>query len=163
MKVVVTADRNGDGVANWQDAALVCRAMMPKPFGSELVRATIAENIGYNFASGAQQPFLRVNLRPPDGCFGVDSTAAAQKQAGRLATVDFVTVRMRQEADKVFVEARNENDAWQTLATFPREKFPGTPDRVRIGKMDSAGGSSDYGDPGPASSATILSLRIYRQ
>ena len=59
-KVFVTGDRNGDGVADWQDAALVYRAAMPKPFGSEFVRATVGENIAMNFASGAQQPFLRI-------------------------------------------------------------------------------------------------------
>ena len=104
---------------------------------------------------------LRVNLRVPDGSFGVDSTAAAQKIVGRLAANDPVTLRLRLETDKTFVEARNGNDAWQTLATFPRETFPGNPDRVRVGKMHCVEGTDDYGDPGPDSNATIQSLRIY--
>lgn len=60
VKVFVTGDRNGDGIANWQDAALVQRALMPKPFGSEFVKTTVGENIAMDFASGAQQPFLNI-------------------------------------------------------------------------------------------------------
>jgi endo-alpha-N-acetylgalactosaminidase len=33
---------------------------MPKPLGHEFVRSTVGENIAMNFASGAQQPFLRI-------------------------------------------------------------------------------------------------------
>jgi endo-alpha-N-acetylgalactosaminidase len=60
VKVFVTPDRNGDGKADWQDAALVYRETMPMPFGHEFVRTTVGENIAMNFASGAQQPFLRI-------------------------------------------------------------------------------------------------------
>jgi endo-alpha-N-acetylgalactosaminidase len=59
-KVFITADRNGDGRATWQDAAIVYRASMPKPFGHEFVKSTVGENIAMDFASGAQQPFLRI-------------------------------------------------------------------------------------------------------
>ena len=60
VKVFVTGDRNGDGLANWQDAAIVYRATMPKPYGTEFVKTTVGENIAMNFASGAQQPFLKI-------------------------------------------------------------------------------------------------------
>ena len=60
IKVFITPDCNGDGKATWQDAAIVYRANMPKPFGHEFVRSTVGENIAMNFASGAQQPFLRI-------------------------------------------------------------------------------------------------------
>ncbi len=59
-KIFVTTDANGDGSANWQDAALVFRSNMPKPYGSEFVRTTVGENVAMNFASCAQQPFLRI-------------------------------------------------------------------------------------------------------
>lgn len=59
-KVFITPDRNGDGRATWQDAALVYRAHMPKPLGHEFVRSTVGDNVAMNFASGAQQPFLRI-------------------------------------------------------------------------------------------------------
>jgi endo-alpha-N-acetylgalactosaminidase len=60
VNVFVTGDRNGDGRATWQDAALVYRATLPKPYGSEFVKTTVGENIAMNFASGAQQPFLKI-------------------------------------------------------------------------------------------------------
>jgi hypothetical protein len=104
---------------------------------------------------------LRVNLRVPDGSFGIDSTAAAQKIAGGLILNDLVTLRLRLETDKAFVEARNGTDAWQTLATFPRDKFLGNPERIRVGKMHSVEGIGDHGDPGPASKTILRSLRIY--
>ena len=59
-KVFVTGDRNADGKADWQDAAIVYRRSMPKPFGAEFVRTTVGDQIAMNFASGAQQPFLRI-------------------------------------------------------------------------------------------------------
>ena len=60
VKIFVTGDRNGDGEINWQDAALAYRAAMPKPYGTEFVKTTVGENIAMNFASGAQQPFLKI-------------------------------------------------------------------------------------------------------
>lgn len=60
VKIFITPDVNGDGRADWQDAAIIHRRHMPKPFGSELVRRCAAWNIAMNFASCAQQPFLRI-------------------------------------------------------------------------------------------------------
>ncbi len=60
VTIFITADRNGDGRATWQDGAIAYRENMPKPFGSEYVKTTVGENIAMNFASGAQQPFLRI-------------------------------------------------------------------------------------------------------
>ncbi|MCK5000716.1 MAG: carbohydrate binding domain-containing protein, partial [Anaerohalosphaera sp.] len=60
VKVFITGDRNYDGKANWQDAALVYRSFMPKPYGHKYVRSTVGSQVAMNFASGAQQPFLRI-------------------------------------------------------------------------------------------------------
>ncbi len=60
VAVVLTGDRNGDGKADWQDAALVYRGLMPRPYGAEFVRTSVADQIAMNFASLAQQPFLRI-------------------------------------------------------------------------------------------------------
>jgi endo-alpha-N-acetylgalactosaminidase len=59
-KIIVTADRNGDDKVDWQDAGLVCRKLMPRPFGSEFVRREVADQIAMDFASLSQQPFLRI-------------------------------------------------------------------------------------------------------
>jgi endo-alpha-N-acetylgalactosaminidase len=60
VNVFITPDANGDGKADWQDAAIIHRRTMPKPFGHELVKTTVGENVAMNFASGAQQPFLKI-------------------------------------------------------------------------------------------------------
>ncbi|QHW33475.1 hypothetical protein GZH47_23530 [Paenibacillus rhizovicinus] len=58
-KVIVTDDRNGDGIVDWQDGAIAVReAMAPIP-GAETLRGSYA-HIAMNFASLAQFPFLRI-------------------------------------------------------------------------------------------------------
>ncbi len=59
-KVFITPDRNNDGKVTWQDAAIAYRKNMPMPLGHEYVKSTVGSNIAMNFASGAQQPFLRI-------------------------------------------------------------------------------------------------------
>lgn len=60
VKVALAKDLNADGKADWQDAAVALRRALPKPFGCEFVKTTVGENIAMDFASGAQQPFLRI-------------------------------------------------------------------------------------------------------
>ncbi len=104
---------------------------------------------------------LRVNLRGPAGRFGVDSTAAAQSITGSFAADSDVTLRIRVAADKVTAEARCGEDAWQTLATFPRGKFPGNPEKVRVGKMHGVEGDDDHSDPGAAGSTAFRRVRAW--
>ncbi len=58
--VIVTADRNGDGVVDWQDAAIAYREVMFRPLGTDSIRNWVVSQIAMNFASLAQNPFLRV-------------------------------------------------------------------------------------------------------
>ena len=105
---------------------------------------------------------LRINLRGPAARFGVDSTAAAQSIAGMLADDREVTLRIRLEPDQVVAEARNGQDGWQPLASFPRDKFPGDPARVRVGKMHAVEGTDDHSAPGAGGGgATCHALRLY--
>ena len=59
-KIFITADCNSDGKATWQDGAIAYRRNMPKPFGCKYVKTTVGSSIAMNFASGAQQPFLKI-------------------------------------------------------------------------------------------------------
>jgi len=59
-RVVITTDINGDGKVDWQDAALAYRSIDEPPLGADLVRERISSQIAMNFASWAQNPFLRV-------------------------------------------------------------------------------------------------------
>lgn len=60
VNVFITPDINGDGKADWQDAAIVYRRSMPMPLGHDKLCSMVGENIAMNFASGAQQPFLKI-------------------------------------------------------------------------------------------------------
>ncbi|WP_405682497.1 endo-alpha-N-acetylgalactosaminidase family protein [Streptomyces sp. NBC_00057] len=58
--VVVTADRNGDGVADWQDAAIAFRGIMRAPHAPDWARTKVVQGIAINLASHGHQPFLTV-------------------------------------------------------------------------------------------------------
>jgi len=60
VTLVVAADRNGDGLVTWQDAALAYRENIAKPYGAEKTKAYPIAHIAMNFASQATNPFLRV-------------------------------------------------------------------------------------------------------
>ncbi|GAA1508915.1 hypothetical protein GCM10009730_11290 [Streptomyces albidochromogenes] len=56
--VVVTADRNADGVVDWQDAAIAFRDIMVDPLGADEQHLRVVPHIPFNFASQATNPFL---------------------------------------------------------------------------------------------------------
>ncbi|RLV08265.1 hypothetical protein CTZ27_05430 [Streptomyces griseocarneus] len=56
--VVVTRDRNGDGTADWQDAAIAFRDIMTDPPGADEQHLRVVPHIPFNFASQATNPFL---------------------------------------------------------------------------------------------------------
>ncbi|MFF7727998.1 endo-alpha-N-acetylgalactosaminidase family protein [Streptomyces sp. NPDC008001] len=56
--VVVTRDRNGDGRADWQDAAIALREVMTEPLGAAGQHLRVVPHIPFNFASQATNPFL---------------------------------------------------------------------------------------------------------
>ncbi|MBB5118470.1 endo-alpha-N-acetylgalactosaminidase [Streptomyces eurocidicus] len=56
--VIVTRDRNGDGRADWQDAAIAFRDIMTDPLGADEQHLRVVPHIPFNFASQATNPFL---------------------------------------------------------------------------------------------------------
>ncbi|MBT2385059.1 endo-alpha-N-acetylgalactosaminidase family protein [Streptomyces sp. ISL-11] len=56
--VIVTRDRNGDGRADWQDAAIAFRDIMTNPLGADEQHLRVVPHIPFNFASQATNPFL---------------------------------------------------------------------------------------------------------
>ncbi|GAA3172344.1 endo-alpha-N-acetylgalactosaminidase family protein [Streptomyces ramulosus] len=56
--VIVTGDRNGDGVADWQDGAAALRDIMTEPAGADAQHLRVVPHIPFNFASQATNPFL---------------------------------------------------------------------------------------------------------
>lgn len=59
-KVVLTEDTNSDNILDWQDGANALKKIVGNiiPGGDRAARSFF--HVGYNFASGAQQPFLKV-------------------------------------------------------------------------------------------------------
>lgn len=60
FKVVIAEDGNRDGVVDWQDAALLYRAEVKRPFRSEEVKTIVSSQIGFNASHLAENPFLRM-------------------------------------------------------------------------------------------------------
>ncbi|MEV8564166.1 endo-alpha-N-acetylgalactosaminidase family protein [Streptomyces sp. NPDC051322] len=56
--VILTRDRNGDGVVDWQDAAIAFRDIMVTPLGADETHLRVVPHIPFNFASQATNPFL---------------------------------------------------------------------------------------------------------
>ncbi|MBT2504535.1 hypothetical protein J7I98_01235 [Streptomyces sp. ISL-98] len=56
--VIITGDRNGDGVVDWQDAAIAFRDIMVTPLGADEQHLRVVPHIPFNFASQATNPFL---------------------------------------------------------------------------------------------------------
>ncbi|MFG2719508.1 endo-alpha-N-acetylgalactosaminidase family protein [Streptomyces sp. NPDC048416] len=56
--VVITGDRNKDGVVDWQDAAIAFRDIMVTPLGADTQHLRVVPHIPFNFASRATNPFL---------------------------------------------------------------------------------------------------------
>ena len=59
-RIVITEDTNDDGIMDWQDGANALKKLTDGiiPGGDTAARSFF--HVGYNFASGAQQPFLQV-------------------------------------------------------------------------------------------------------
>ncbi|MFE5589128.1 endo-alpha-N-acetylgalactosaminidase family protein [Streptomyces sp. NPDC056549] len=58
-KVVLTADNNGSGTVDWQDAAVAHRQIMPRPAQSAETKNNVVSQISMNFVSQAQNPFIK--------------------------------------------------------------------------------------------------------
>ncbi|MGW0520339.1 endo-alpha-N-acetylgalactosaminidase family protein [Crossiella sp. NPDC003009] len=58
-KVTLTGERNGDGVLDWQDAAIAFRDIMWQPQGWQRTKDRVVQRIPFNIASSATHPFTR--------------------------------------------------------------------------------------------------------
>ena len=59
-QVVLTEDTNEDGTMDWQDGANALKTIIKDKINGGDIMADSFIHVGYNFASGAQQPFLKV-------------------------------------------------------------------------------------------------------
>ena len=59
-RIAITEDNNGDGLVNWQDGANALKKLCNDLIPGHDQAARSFFHVGYNFSSGAQQPFLKV-------------------------------------------------------------------------------------------------------
>lgn len=60
FKVLIAGDGNRDGRVDWQDAALLYRAEVGRPYRADEVKKLVSSQIGFNASHLAENPFLRM-------------------------------------------------------------------------------------------------------
>lgn len=60
FKVLIAADENQDKTVNWQDAAILYRRQVSKPYRAAEVKKIVSSQIGFNASHFANNPFLRM-------------------------------------------------------------------------------------------------------
>ncbi|MEV7566428.1 endo-alpha-N-acetylgalactosaminidase family protein [Streptomyces tanashiensis] len=58
VRVIITGDRNGDGVVDWQDGAIALRELLPRPVGAEEQHLRVVPHVPYLNSSAAENTFL---------------------------------------------------------------------------------------------------------
>ncbi|MFI1979338.1 endo-alpha-N-acetylgalactosaminidase family protein [Streptomyces wedmorensis] len=58
VRVIITGDRNGDGVVDWQDGAIALRELLPRPLGAEDQHLRVVPHVPYLNSSAAENTFL---------------------------------------------------------------------------------------------------------
>ncbi|MFC9673356.1 endo-alpha-N-acetylgalactosaminidase family protein [Streptomyces sp. NPDC056949] len=58
VRVIITGDRNGDGVVDWQDGAIALRELLPRPLGADEQHLRVVPHIPYLNSSAAENTFL---------------------------------------------------------------------------------------------------------
>ena len=58
-KIVVTVDKNSDGIVDWQDGAIAYRKILNTPKGANAIPNLVVQRIPMNFASQATNPFTK--------------------------------------------------------------------------------------------------------
>jgi hypothetical protein len=67
---------------------------------------------------------------------------------------------LRIDAKELQLQVRDPSGLWLDIARFPRIEYPGDPVLVRIGKMSPGSRNEDFGEPGPAGTCALRSLRV---
>jgi hypothetical protein len=139
-------------------------AERPLPPGSRIVQCAVFSGTdkGATWGPGLTVLWrsgpLRVNLRA-EGRFGVDD-GSAFTFAGYVAPNTWSHLRIRIEEKQILVEGSADGRIWQPLQTLARDRFPGDPLAVRLGKSGPGGRDQDYSEPGPVGTCQIKNLRV---
>ena len=106
--------------------------------------------------------FLRINLRPSEGRCGVDDGHTQGLFRTGIEPNKDCYVRMRLQAEQLFVEVSHDGQVWWPLSTFSRAAYSGDPIKIRVGKMSPDCKNVDADAmPNPEGSCAIAELRVY--
>jgi len=118
--------------------------------------------LGLGLAWGKGQ-FLRIHVRAEDKRFGYDDGRTVH--FGPSIGTGPQRVRVRLEAKEVVLEylhgMRRGKEQWRLIGKFDRSQYPGSPVTVRLGKMNPAGRSADFPQPGAAGTCRVSKLRVW--
>ncbi|MBN1344088.1 MAG: hypothetical protein JXQ73_15490 [Phycisphaerae bacterium] len=103
--------------------------------------------------------FLRINVRA-EGRFGVDD-GQGQWFGGFSVADGWHQVRIRVEGKEVLAECSMDGAMWEVVHRIPRDRLPGEPVAVRIGKMSNTDKDEDYQVLGPEGSCAIADVRAF--
>ncbi len=125
----------------------------PLPAGTALVEVTLnlgtdrSSSWGPGLALVWPERVIKFNLRPGGGSFGLWDGTEERVDLGTLGPLELGkawSLRMRREGRTLFCEARVGSAPWQTITSVELPEGLGTPDSVRLGKMDIRGGDEDH-------------------
>jgi hypothetical protein len=102
---------------------------------------------------------VRINVRSM-GTFGVDDGAEFVFN-GQTTPGMTHYLRLRLEADAVLAEASPDGDFWDVIHSYPRERFPGDPPAVRLGKGGPGGRAEDHSTMARPGACTFREFRAY--
>lgn len=103
------------------------------------------------------QGVVKFNLRPERGCFGI-AVNGSESESGKLEPGKAYTLRMTLTAGRVLCEAALDGKSWEKIG---EARMAGVPTAVRLGKMDKAGGASDFSEAGPVDRCRVAEFRVF--
>lgn len=111
---------------------------------------------------GAEGEWVQLRLHSGGKRLGLlhDGTEKKLRPGKGIKMGEPVTLRMHWDQDQMVAEVAGKNGVFQRLAQF-KHGFKTMPQRVRIGKMDSEGGSVDGKKPGSLVRLTLKNLKVH--
>lgn len=155
-----------DGALRITAAANTCAfAERALPEGARLVECRLysGSDGGVSWGTGMAlvwpDGFLRLNVSAFGNFQAVDGSSEAF--AGSSQPDTWYYLRVRLEDDLVYAEASEDGELWDTIRTFPRSRYPGSPVALRLGKMSPQGLCRDYERPAEMGESAITDVAVW--
>jgi hypothetical protein len=141
-------------------------AERPLPPGATLVQCRVdsGTDAGATWGPGLtllwpEGRAVRLNVRSM-GTFGVDD-GTDFVFPGRTSARQSYWLRLRLEPDQVVAEASADGEYWDLLQGYPRDRYPGDPVALRVGKTGPGGRMEDFTEMASPGACALGELRVY--